>query len=804
MKISYNWLQEFIGTEKTVEEISKLLTGCGLEVEDIAHYHSIPGGLEGIVIGEVLSAEPHANADKLKVCKVNIGLAEPKHIVCGASNVAAGQKVLVATVGAKVHPTAGEPFEIKKAKIRGELSEGMICAEDELSLGQSHEGILILPAHYEVGKPAAQYFDIYTDHILEIGLTANRGDAASHYGVARDLKALGLNLTLPALPSLSLPNATPVSISIMPESGGLRYSGLLIKNLQIAPSPNWLQHKLKAIGIHPINNVVDITNYMLHTWGQPLHAFDASAIANGNIIVRKAIAGEKFITLDAVERTLKGFECVIADSEKPLALAGLFGGLNSGIQANTKDVFLESAWFDAGTIRKAAKAHGLHTDAGFRFERGTDPNSTLPVLIRAAALIVEIAGGETASSIIDIYPHAEPHREIWFNPKKNNALIGKEIPEETLLQILEGLEITVSQKTNEEWHLLVPPYRVDVTRSIDITEEILRIYGLNQIEMGHEIKSAMTFSNSENSRAIKERMCNWLSHNGFLEIATNSLSKVSYYSEAQLEHAVKLLNPLSQDLEVMRLDFRFSILEAIQYNNNRKNQDLKIFEVGKTYHKNGAAEKLDSYHEQKHMVLAMYGRKYPEAWNQPKTEFTFFSLKGIIEQLLQHIGITGLQFAYETDERFDSAVQILVKKQLIGSFGPLNQKDCKSFDIDKPLWYADLNLEIITKIAAERKFKLKPVSVFPAVRRDLSLELDQTVTYLQLEKIALKTAPNLLKAINVFDVYQGDKIAAGKKSYALSFILQDEEKTLTDQEIEGVMQNLIQNLAKETGANLRG
>ncbi len=804
MKISYNWLQEFIGDKKSVTEIGQMLTGCGLEVEDISTYHSIPGGLQGIVIGEVLSAEPHPNADKLKVCKVNIGLAEPKQIVCGAPNVAAGQKVLVATVGAMVHPTTGEPFEIKKAKIRGELSEGMICAEDELSLGESHEGILVLPANYEVGKPAATYFETYTDQILEIGLTANRGDAASHYGVARDLKALGLNLNLSAVPELKLTTETPITVEILPESGGLRYSGLLLKNVSIAASPNWLQHKLKAIGINPINNIVDITNYMLHTWGQPLHAFDASAIADGKVIVRKAIEGEKFITLDKVERTLKGFECVIADAQKPLALAGLFGGLHSGIQENTKDIFLESAWFDAATVRKAAKAHNLHTDAGFRFERGTDPNSTIPVLMRAAAIILEIAGGTIASDCIDIYPHPEPHRELWFNPKKNNALIGKEIPEETLIHILAGLDISITQKTNTEWCLSIPPYRVDVTRQADVTEEILRIYGLNQIEMGHEIKSAMTFSESEKSRDIKERMSNWLCNQGFHEIATNSLTKSSYYTEGQLEQSVKLLNPLSQDLEVMRLDFRFSMLEAIQYNNNRKNQDLRFFEVGKTYHRLGPAENLSSYEERKHLVMALYGKKHPESWNQPKSEFTFFSLKGILERLLKNIGLANLQFTSDQDERFEQAFQIIVKKQIIGTFGTLNKKDCKLFDIDKPLWYADLNLDIILKFAAEYKFKLKPVPVFPAVRRDLSLELAKEISYLQLEKIALKAAPNLLKEVNAFDVYAGDKIAEGKKSYALSFILQDEEKTLTDQEIDAVMKKLIENFEKEVGAILRG
>ncbi len=804
MRISYKWLQDFIGPQASVDEISAMLTGCGLEVEDVSEYHSIPGGLKGIVIGEVLSAEPHPNADKLRVCKVNIGETEPKQIVCGAPNVAAGQKVLVATVGSTVYPTKGEPFEIKKAKIRGEVSEGMICAEDELSLGESHDGILVLPAHYEPGKPAAEYFETYSDHILEIGLTANRGDAASHYGVARDLKALGLNLQMPSVPALMLDSSQPIEVEIAPNSGGLRYSGLLIKNVSIANSPIWLQHRLKAIGINPINNVVDITNYMLHTWGQPLHAFDASAITGNKIVVRTAEANEPFVTLDGVERKLKGIECMIADTQKPLALGGLFGGMHSGIHAQTKDVFLESAWFDAATIRKAAKAHGLHTDAGFRFERGTDPNSTIPVLMHAAALILELAGGSIASALIDVYPQPEPHREVWFNPKKNNALIGKEIPEEVLENILNRLDIAITQKTNEQWCLSVPPYRVDVTRPADVTEEILRIYGLNQIEMGHDIKSAMTFSESEKGRNLKERICAYLSHNGFLEIATNSLTKSSYFNQDQLAHAVTLLNPLSQDLEVMRLDFRFSMLEALQYNHNRKNQNLKFYEVGKTYHRQGVAEDLKSYQENKHLAIAICGKKHPESWNQPKTDFTFFSLKGVLEQVLKLTGVTGFQYTFEADDRFEQAAQLTVKKQLLASFGQLNVKEAKAFDLDKPVWYADINLDLLLQLAQDRKFKLKPISIFPAVRRDLSMELEANVAYSSLEKIALKTEPKLLKEINVFDVYQGDKLAAGKKSYALSFMLQDDEKTLTDQEIEGVMSKLIQNFQKEVGAVLRG
>lgn len=804
MKISYKWLQDFIGTAHTAVEVSNLLTGCGLEVEDISNYHSIPGGLEGIVIGEVLTAVPHPNADKLRVCTVALGQAEPKQIVCGAPNVAAGQKVLVATVGATVHPTKGEPFEIKKAKIRGEISEGMICAEDELSLGESHDGILVLPAHYEIGKPASAYFEVYADEILEIGLTANRGDAASHYGVARDLKALGLNLHLPAKPTLNYIDSQPVTVELQPESGCLRYSGVLISGIKVSASPTWLQNRLKAIGLSPINNIVDATNYILHTWGQPLHAFDASKIVGGKIIVRKAKVGEKITTLDKVTRELKGLECLISDTQKPLALAGVFGGLDSGITAETEQIFIESAWFDSVVIRKSAKTHGLHTDASFRFERGTDPNITVEALQRVTELILEIAGGQVASALMDVYPNPVKAKEIVFDPAKSNALIGKEISETLVKKILNALEIEVGSNSPTTWLLKVPPYRVDVDRPADITEEILRIYGLNQIEMGHEIKSAMTFSSAAAGRQIKERLCQWLSAQGLLEMASNSLTKSSYYTEEELQGAVTLLNPLSQDLETLRLDFCHAILEAIQYNNNRKNQDLRFFEVGKTYHRNGELNNLGSYTERKHLVLALYGRKQPESWNSPKQDLSYFGLKGLLERLLKQIGINEVQYGFEADKRFDQATQLVFRKQVLGTFGMLYSKLAKGFDIDKPLWYADLDLDAIIEIASRKSFKLKPVSVFPSVRRDLALELDEAITYLQLEKIALKTAPKLLKQINVFDVYTGEKIAAGKKSYALSFMLQDEQKTLTDEEIDATMQQLIAQFTKETGAILRG
>ncbi len=804
MKISFNWLKAYIDTEASAAEIGALLTGSGLEVEDIADYYSIPGGLEGIVIGEVISAIPHPNADKLRICQVNLGDTQ-KQIVCGAPNVAAGQKVLVATVGATVYPSKGEPFTINKAKIRGEVSEGMICAEDELSLGESHDGILVLPNEYEVGKAASTYFPIYADQIFEIGLTANRGDATSHYGVARDLYALGVKKRRTIIPPLILGQAeNPYTINLNKGSGCLRYTGIEINNITVKPSPEWLQNNLKAIGLSPINNIVDATNYMMHSIGQPLHAFDASEIAGHQINVRTAKEGEKIVTLDQVDRKLKGHECLICDAVRPLAIAGVFGGLHSGISAETKNIFIESAYFESAAVRKAAKAHGLNTDASFRYERGTDPNITFEAVHDVAALILEIAGGYLPSQIIDVYPEPIADRIILFSPSKSNALIGKEISLETQKKILTDLQILIHENSQDEWELTVPPYRVDIERPIDITEEILRIYGLNNIEMGTDIKSAMTFSKDEFGLNLKNKLANFLSNNGFFEMASNSLTKSSNYTETEMANAVQLLNPLSQDLDTMRLDMLHSVLEAVQYNNNRKNSDVRFFEIGKTYSRNGDANQLNNYKEQKHLVLAVLGRKQPETWNNSKNEFGFFGIKNVLEQILGKVGFGTYQYTYNPDERFDVACQVLVKKKQIAVFGNINAALSKKYDLDKDLWYAAIDLDLLIEMAKDLKFKLNHIPVFPAVRRDLALLLDQTVTYNQLEKIAAKTAPNILKQMNAFDVYVGDKIENGKKSYALSFVLQDDSKTLTDQEIEEVMAKLIANFTKEAGAILRG
>ncbi|MES2381650.1 MAG: phenylalanine--tRNA ligase subunit beta [Bacteroidota bacterium] len=807
MKISYNWLKDLINIDSNAQEIGKLLTGTGLEVESIETFQNIKGGLEGIVVGFVKERVKHPNADKLSVCKVDIGIGEDKQIVCGAPNVDAGQKVLVATVGATVYPTKGEPFKISKSKIRGEVSEGMICAEDELSLGESHDGILVLPEHYEIGKPAAHYFDIYSDSIFEIGLTANRGDAASHLGVARDLRAVTgqeLKTVQYQLPAINEKNTIEVIIEDLESCK--RYSGLSISNISVKQSPEWIQNKLKAIGINPINNIVDATNYVLHELGQPIHAFDADKMEGNKIIVKKAVANSKFTTLDKVERTLNGHECLICDTQKPLAIAGVFGGLDSGITTQTKNIFLESAYFDAVSIRKTAKAHTLSTDASFRYERGTDPNITIDALIRLANLIIEIADGEITSDIIDIYPSKIEKIVIDFSLSKANQLIGKDIEKERVLTIFKALDIEVLADKNDILNIAIPAYRSDVTRQADVTEEILRIYGLNSIEIGNDIKSTIAYNSTEQKVKIKNNLANYLSANGFNEIATNTLTKSAYYPEAALVNAVKILNPLSNDLDIMRMDMVQNMLEAMQYNRNRKLHDLRFFEFGKTYHKGINAEDkqvLEGYSEKSHLVIGLCGRKEAESWNASNQTVNYFTIKGIVLSLLAKSKLKNVEIQQEQKENFEFVTSVLFKQKEIAVFGQLKTELAGKFDIDLPVYYASINFDLLYALNANETTVIKPVSIFPAVKRDLALLIDDAINYAQLEKIAVKTDNKLIKAINVFDVYKGDKIESGKKSYALSFILQDETKTLTDQEIDAVMNKLIKNYEKEIGATLR-
>ncbi len=802
MKISYNWLKDIIGTTHTPEELEALLTGCGLEVEGINHFESVKGGLKGILIGEVKTCEKHPNADKLKITTVNIGGETDLQIVCGAPNVAAGQKVLVAPVGTTVNPMEGEPFEIKKAKIRGELSEGMICAEDELSLGKSHDGILVLPSEYQTGAKATDYFPVYEDYTLEIGLTANRGDAASHLGVARDLKAL-VNCEL-SIPNKAIPLAESTTGNIqvgLTDTDCGRYSGISISGITVGESPDWIKNRLRTIGVQPINNIVDATNYVLHELGQPLHAFDADKISGKKILVKKVKEGTKFITLDKVERTLSGLECMICDGEKPLAIGGVFGGLDSGISASTTNIFIESAYFDASSIRKTAKFHGLSTDASFRYERGTDPNATLTALNRVANLILEIAGGQISSAITDIYPQEVSHFSITFSLPKFTQLIGQEIPVAEIKRILTALEIKITEEHATQLHLLVPPYRSDVRREADIAEEILRIYGLNKIEIPQQLKSTLAKSADENAFILRNKVADYLSHIGFTEMLSNSLTKSAYYAEEELKFAVKMLNPLSSDLDIMRIGMLYNGLEMIQYNKNRKNGDIKAYEYGLTYR----TKEAGGYEETPHFALFMTGNQAPESWNVATKPVTYFNLKSVLQNMLSRAGLSGLSFDYHiTSDLLDTACEISCKGKKIAVMGEVKTDKSALFDIDQPVYYADIRWNEVKQLAASEQFYPQQVSPFPAVRRDLALLLDKSIRYADIERIALKSAPTLIRNINAFDVYEGDKIEKGKKSYAISFILQDDNKTLIDQDIDTTMNKLIKGFEKELGAELRG
>jgi phenylalanyl-tRNA synthetase beta chain len=621
MKISYNWLNTLIDAKLSTEKIDELLTGTGLEVEGIEPYNSIKGGLAGIVVGQVLTCAKHPNADKLSVTTVDVGGPAPLHIVCGAPNVAAGQKVLVATVGCTVHPTKGEPFEINKSKIRGEASEGMICAEDELGLGESHDGILILPEHYEIGAPATNYFENYSDYLIEIGLTANRGDAASHYGVARDLRAVA-NVTLKRSTYKITPTQTPKINVQIEDADCIRYSGVSISGIEVKESPSWLQNRLRVIGIAPINNIVDVTNYVMHELGQPLHAFDASQLSGAKIVVKKVNAGTKFTTLDKTERALTGNECMICDAEKPIAIGGVFGGLHSGIQPNTTEIFIESATFNPASVRKTAKHHGLSTDASFRYERGTDVEITIDALARAVELILETAGGTVSSSITDIYPQPVAHAKVDFNIDKFYRLIGKQIEVSEIKRILTALDFVIENESTETLMLDVPAYRTDVTRHADVAEEVLRIYGLNNIDIPTRVTSSVSNSTENLQFALRNKISDYLTDNGFNEMLNNSITKSAYYTEEELARAVKLLNPLSSDLDIMRLNMMYNGLEVLQYNRNRRATDMHVYEFGKTYSKQG-----NSYAEQMHLTLFATGKQHTETWQGAAPSTTYYSLK---------------------------------------------------------------------------------------------------------------------------------------------------------------------------------
>ncbi|RQO71364.1 phenylalanine--tRNA ligase subunit beta [Pedobacter sp. KBW01] len=798
MKISYNWLKQFVQIDKTPQELSLILTNVGLEVESVEEVQPIVGGLAGLVIGEVLTCVQHPNADRLRVTTVNVGGSENLQIVCGAPNVAAGQKVVVATVGTTVYPLEGEPFKIKESKIRGELSQGMICAEDEIGLGKSHDGIMILANDAEVGILAKDHFKMEDDYLFEIGLTPNRADAASHLGVARDLAAyFRSEYEIPDLTAFKTDNESLViPVEVEDLEACPRYSSVTISGVTVTESPEWLKDKLKVIGLRPINNVVDITNYVLHGLGQPLHAFDADKIAGGKVIVKKVAEGTPFVTLDDVERKLSADDLMICNAEAPMCIAGVFGGKTSGVDTETKNIFLESAYFNSVSVRKTSKRHGLKTDASFRFERGTDPEITVTALKYAALLIKELAGGEISSSVSDIYPkHIRPF-EFEVSYTNINKLIGANIPSAEIKHIITALGISATSTSDDTLALRVPSFKVDVTRECDITEEVLRIYGYNNIEIPTKVNASLSYSIKPEKENTHNVIADMLTSNGYAEIMCNSLTKSAY--SKNIDEAVFILNPLSSDLNVMRQNLLMPALESVAYNQNRKNADVKFYEFGKTYHLiNG------QYVERPRLLLLISGAKQGEQWNQNSKPTTFYNLKSAVDAIIARLGVSTYQSDTLTNEDFAYGIKYFRGDKTLVSFGAASKADRKVADVNAEVFYADFDWAVLLDIVKKNKIVHKDVAKYPQVRRDLSLLIDQQVTFDTLKGIAFKTDKKLIKEVGVFDVYMGDKLPEGKKSYALNFILQDEEQTLTDKQIENTMQKLIANLTAQAGAEIR-
>lgn len=802
MKISINRLKDFIALDQSPEEIAALLTGSGLEVEGIEIFESIRGGLEGVVIGEVLTCERHPNADKLSVTTVDLG-GEIVPIVCGAPNVAKGQKVIVAKEGSVLYPATGEPIEIKKAKIRGEISQGMICAEDEIGIGHSHAGIMVLDTDLPNGTPAAEYFEVVSDHVLEIGLTPNRADAASHLGVARDLKALlKKEICLPSVDQFKTDNISrTIQVEVESAMDCPRYASLTISNIKVGPSPDWLQNYLRALDLEPINNIVDITNFILHDLGQPIHAFDADKISGGKIIVKKLAKDTPFVTLDDKERKLSGEELMICDENGGLCIAGIFGGKGSGVSDLTTSIFLESAYFSPDIIRKGSQYHGLKTDASFRFERGTDPNMPVYALKRAAMLIKEIAGGEISSAITDLYPNPVSDLTIEVSYANIKRLIGKELSKDEIKTTLENLDIKIRSESETGFTVLVKPYRVDVTREADVIEEILRIHGFDNVPLSENLKADYLAEHPvKDLNKLQYRLSEILSGLGYFEIITNSLTK-PFYSEKSgyLDSAknVEILNKLSEDLGVMRQSLLFSGLEVLAHNINRRQKDLKLFEFGTVYFKEAGG-----YREEKRLTLYLTGDKTAESWVIPSKAVAFPDIYSVVELILEKMGIDTSEVQVVHEAPFDYALQINLGTKELGKIGLLQEEVGKLAEVKQEVFCADLNWDLITKKSKGLK-KYGEISKFPEVRRDLSLVIDKKVTFDQIKKVANKAGGKLLQKVGVFDVYQGDKIEAGKKAYALSFYLQDNEQTLTDKVIDKAMSRLIESFEKEVGAFIR-
>ena len=806
MKISYNWLKQFIKIDWKSEETAALLTDLGLEVEVVEKFQSVKGGLEGIVIGHVLSCIQHPDADRLKITTVDLGDGIPVQIVCGASNVAVGQKVPVATIGTTLYDKEGVAFQIKKGKIRGQESHGMICAEDELGLGTSHDGIMILDSSIKAGTSAASVFNIENDEVFEIGLTPNRADAMSHFGTARDLRA-GLlqsgakfELISPSVSNFRIDKRTlKIDVNVEEPILAPRYCGVTISGITIKSSPAWLQNRLKAIGINPKNNIVDVTNYVLHELGQPLHAFDASKIS-GKISVKTLPSGTKFTTLDDVERTLHEEDLMICDKNGPLCIAGVFGGKESGVSDSTTAIFLESAYFNPVSIRKTAKRHQLNTDASFRFERGIDPTITEYALKRAALLIQEVAGGEITSDIVNVYPKKIEDFTVVLNFNNVKKIIGQELPKETIKNILASLEIKINSVSDAGLGLIIPAYRVDVQREIDVIEEILRVYGYNNINFSGKLNATVSNSPRTEDYKVQNVIASQLNSQGFNEMMANSLTSSSYVQLSEMlkeEHNVLILNPLSNDLVAMRQSLLFSGMEALSYNINRRNSDLKFFEFGKTYHKLPSG-----FDEQKHLTLFVTGNRNQESWTNSQKPSDFFLFKGYVNAVLSRLGINKTQNIPVTSDVFSEGIAIGLGNDILVEYGVIKKSISKHFDIKQEVFFADFNWALILKLL-NNKIKFSEIPKYPEVRRDLSLLLDESVSFDSLYNIAIQTEKSLLKEINLFDVYQGKNLPEGKKSYALSFTIQDNTKTLTDVQIDKIMSKLQKNFETELGASLR-
>ena len=820
MNISYNWLKEYVDFDLTPEEVAAALTSIGLETGSVEEVQTIKGGLEGLVIGEVLTCVEHPNSDHLHITTVNLGNGEPTQIVCGAPNVATGQKVVVATLGTKLYD-GDECFTIKKSKIRGVESIGMICAEDEIGIGTSHDGIIVLPEQAVPGTLAKDYYNVKSDYVLEVDITPNRADACSHYGVARDLYAYliqnGKQATLkcPLVDAFAVENYDlDIKVTVENSEACPRYAGVTVKDVTVKESPEWLQNKLRLIGVRPINNVVDVTNYIVHAFGQPLHCFDADKIKGGEVIVKTLSEGTPFVTLDGVERKLNERDLMICNKEEAMCIAGVFGGLDSGSTEATTNVFIESAYFHPTWVRKTARRHGLNTDASFRFERGIDPNITIYCLKLAAIMVKELAGGTISSEIKDVCVAPAQDFIVELAYEKVNSLVGKVIPVETIKSIVKSLEMKVTNETAEGLTLAVPPYRVDVQRDCDVIEDILRIYGYNNVEIPSTLKSSLTTKGEEDkSNKLQNLIAEQLVGCGFNEILNNSLTRAAYYDGLESypsNHLVMLMNPLSADLNSMRQTLLFGGLESIAHNANRKNADLKFFEFGNCYYfdadKKNPEKTLATYAEDYHLGLWVTGKKVSNSWIHADENSSVYELKAYVENILKRLGLDlrNLVVGNLTDDIFAAALTVHTRGgKRLATFGVVTKKLLKAFDIDNEVYYADLNWKELMRAIRSVKVSFKEISKFPAVKRDLALLLDKNIQFAEIEKIAYETEKKLLKEVELFDVYEGKNLEAGKKSYAVSFLLQDEIQTLNDKMIDKIMSKLVKNLEDKLGAKLR-